>query len=378
MNNKFSNLLKIEFQQHASKYFNTASVGLPPESALKKIKKHISNPEKVGDIIDVMNMHLEARKSASRIINTTPENIALTPNTSWGIGIALHSINLKKEDEIIIPENSFPSLYYSTIPLIDRGINVKLIKSNEGYVSPDDIKKNISKNTMCVIISWVNFKSGIINPAEEIANLCKEKDIILIVDGIQIVGTRVVNIEDTGIDFLAVGGQKWLLSPAGCGFLYISNDLRSNITPPFTGWLSVDRGERPYDLTNYDYKFYPDARVFEVGTLPNALLSGFARSISLLEEVELKNIHIHSSEICKTIAEELSSSGFNLITPENHIGKTSIISFEIDEERKHIMKTVMGKGYTFTLREDYVRFSPHLYTSKEMAQELIREIRSLV
>src|SRR5215210_3846525 len=95
-------------------------------------------------------------------------------------------------------------------------------------------------------LSWVSFATGYTVDLERIGRACRERDVYFVVDAIQGVGARTLDAHACGIDILACGGQKWLLSPWGTGFAYVRSELVRELEPREIGWLAV---RDSYDFT---------------------------------------------------------------------------------------------------------------------------------
>jgi aspartate aminotransferase-like enzyme len=98
--------------------------------------------------------------------------------------------------------------------------------------------------------------SGILNPLPEIARLCRERGVLLIVDAVASVGGHRLDVDELGIDIAVIGAQKALGGSAGLSAVAVSGrawaameggpslstlsllDLR-------TGWLDRGRGALP-------------------------------------------------------------------------------------------------------------------------------------
>src|SRR5256885_5157334 len=52
--------------------------------------------------------------------------------------------------------------------------------------------------------------------------------------------TTLFRSRETPVDILACGGQKWLLSPWGSGFVYVRRELISALEPAVTGWMAFE------------------------------------------------------------------------------------------------------------------------------------------
>src|SRR5690606_25110274 len=115
----------------------------------------------------------------------------------------------------------------------------------------------------------------------------------LIVDAIQGLGHVPVDVRRTPVDFLATGGQKWLLSPWGTGFLYVRRELIETIAPTFAGWAAFQGTDDYSQLTAYDPRPWPDGRRFEVYTLGVQDFAAFNASLEMLLDVGVDAIASH-------------------------------------------------------------------------------------
>src|SRR5207237_1350331 len=83
-------------------------------------------------------------------------------------------------------------------------------------------------------------------------------------------------------DIMACGGQKWLLSPWGSGFVYVRKELVPALEPAVTGWMAFEGTDDFSKLTDYNPTFRADARRFEMVTLPFQDFYGMTESRPML------------------------------------------------------------------------------------------------
>ncbi len=73
-----------------------------------------------------------------------------------------------------------------------------------------------------------------------LGDLCRSRDIYLVVDAIQQLGACPLDVQETPVDFLMAGGHKWLNAPFGCGILYVSPDRIRELDPESWGYLALE------------------------------------------------------------------------------------------------------------------------------------------
>lgn len=115
------------------------------------------------------------------------------------------------------------------------GIVGKMAKANkEGKITKETISEIITPRTAIVSLSWANGLTGVIQPVDEIAEICRERGILLHLDATHILGKLFFELEDIQPDFLTFNGAQ-IHAPKGTGGLFIKEGLP--LTPLISGGL---------------------------------------------------------------------------------------------------------------------------------------------
>ncbi|NIV74810.1 MAG: aminotransferase class V-fold PLP-dependent enzyme, partial [Gammaproteobacteria bacterium] len=64
-------------------------------------------------------------------------------------------------------------------------------------------------------------------PVKALAQLASERGVLCLVDGAQAVGQFPIDLHDLGCDAYSASLHKWMLGPAGTGFLYVRESRAS-------------------------------------------------------------------------------------------------------------------------------------------------------
>ncbi len=126
-----------------------------------------------------------------------------------------------------------PAVLDTCKSLEKTGVEVTYISPDrKGRVSAGDVAGAIRPDTRLVSVMWANNEVGTIQPIEEIAALCRERQVPFHTDAVQAVGKVPIDVEAAGISLLSATGHKfngW----KGAGFLYVRKGVA--LDPLITG-----------------------------------------------------------------------------------------------------------------------------------------------
>ncbi|MEA3228103.1 MAG: NifS family cysteine desulfurase, partial [Campylobacterota bacterium] len=125
------------------------------------------------------------------------------------------------KDHIVTTEVEHPSVLSTCKWLEEEGVKVTYLPVNDqGTVDAQTVKSFITDKTALVSIMWASNETGMINPIQEIGELCKEKGVLFHSDAVQAVGKIPVDLQATHVDFVSFSAHKFH-GPKGVGALFI-------------------------------------------------------------------------------------------------------------------------------------------------------------
>ena len=162
-----------------------------------------------------------ARSRFAALIGADPVEIAVTKNVSDGINAIAAAIPWQPGDNVVICESlEHPANVFPWHHLVKRqGIQLKIIKPDAGKIKLERIIDAIDARTRAITVASVSFSPGFRFPLAELGAYCRQRQVLVIVDGAQSVGILDTDVGAAKIDALAVSTQKGLLSLYGGGFL---------------------------------------------------------------------------------------------------------------------------------------------------------------
>jgi cysteine desulfurase len=97
----------------------------------------------------------------------------------------------------------------------------------KGLLTPDLLRKAITPRTTLVSVCWANPLTGVIQPIEALAEICKEKGVFLHVDVSSVVGAKYFLIKDLGARYVTFNSLKFFgASPLAGVFFCDSQDAK--------------------------------------------------------------------------------------------------------------------------------------------------------
>ncbi|MAG08753.1 cysteine desulfurase NifS [Candidatus Woesearchaeota archaeon] len=171
----------------------------------------------------------KARKSVAKLINAEPKEIIFTSGGTEADNIAIKEImftNRNKGNHIITSRIEHHAVENTCKFMEKMGFKVTYLSVDKnGFISLDDLRKAITKETVLVSIMHANNEIGTIQPIEEIGKICKENDVYFHTDAVQTVGKVAVDVKKMNIDLLSSSAHK-LYGPKGVGCLFVKEGTR--------------------------------------------------------------------------------------------------------------------------------------------------------
>jgi cysteine desulfurase / selenocysteine lyase len=348
-------------------YLNNASIGPLPERTrlvLEEFNRRRTMPFRLPDR-DLFGTLTEGRRLVARLLSVTPGEIALTVNTGFGLAVVARALPLRPGDVILVSDREFPANVYPWMRLRESGVTMELVPTTpEGWPDEARLLQRLEDPRVRVLaISLVQFSSGYLADLAALSEATRRTGAYLVVDAIQGLGHVPVDLSRIQVDVLACGGQKWLLSPWGSGFLYVRRELIPALDPPVTGWMAFEGTDDLTRLTRYDDTLRADARRFELITLPYQDFAGMNASLGLLLELGVERIGRHLRALQEPLVRWAERTGAGIVSPQDsHRSGILAIAPAGVEEAFRRLKTAR---IICSLREGAIRLSPHAYNTVE-------------
>ncbi len=354
-------------------YLNTATFGQLPRCAQEAVREHFERRDRLAcsDFLDWFSDADGIRATVARLIHCEASDIAFIQNASTALSLLLGGIDWKPGDQVVTLEREFPNHYY--FPQLLRYREVEFIET-----SWDRFYDAITPRTRVVAISSVNYTTGFRAPAGEISRFLRERGILFYLDGTQGLGALQMDLATIQPDLFAVDGYKWLLSPNGAGFMYVSPKLRQSLQPSVIGWRSHRGWRDPENLHEGMPEFSETAERYEGGMLPFAPLYAMNCSIEMMLSIGLDRIEKRVMDLVRQTRDLLRASGAALACDHSPNFETPVIAAKFPHaDASGLARALKSRNVVVSARHGFLRVSPHFYNDEsdlERFGEALREV----
>ncbi len=170
-----------------------------------------------------------SRETVAKALGAKREEIYFTAggteSDNWAIkGIAKSMKH--KGNHIITTKIEHHAVLHTCETLAKEGYEITYLDVDaDGLISLDDLKSAIKDTTILISIMFINNEIGTMQPIKEIGAIAKERGVLFHTDAVQAFGNTPINVDELGIDMLAVSSHK-IYGPKGIGAMYIRKGIR--------------------------------------------------------------------------------------------------------------------------------------------------------
>lgn len=223
----------------------------------------------------VQSLRARSREALASLIGARATDIALTRSTSEGCSLAVESLALGRDDEIVTTDVEHFGLL-GALAASGAQVRVARVRALPAAEARPAIEAEIGPKTKLIALSHVAWSTGQVLPVSELCG----RGIPVLVDGAQSGGSIPLDAPALGCDFYTLSGQKWLLGPDGTGALYVSPRAVDSLRVPVPSYYGTATREEDGSFTPVE-----GAQRLEPGTVPAPSLAGLLASLEFAIEV---------------------------------------------------------------------------------------------
>ena len=329
-------------------YLNTASLGLPPTTAVESMAAALDVWQRgTVDPPDYDPLVAASRQRFAEIAGVPETWVSVGSQVSGFVGLVAGSI--PQGSVVLCPEGEFTSVLFPFLAQQERGVDVRIVPFEE-------LASVVAPEITVVAFSAVRSDDGRVADLEAIRDAAATHDALTLVDATQSAGW--LPLDAAGFDVVVAGAYKWLLSPRGTAFMTIRPGLIDEIVPAHAGWYA---GESPWDsIYGGPLRLASNARRFD---LSPAWLSwvGTAPALDLITTVGVTAINKHNVGLANHCR-----AAFDLAPSDS-----AVVSIELPRRfgADHF------DGLRAAVRAGRLRVCFHLYNTDDDVERVVNALR---
>ena len=242
-------------------HLDNAGSSLPPRAVTDAVIAHLRREEAVGGYeaeADQRALLEDTYDACADLVGASRDEIALVESATSAWQMAFHSIPFEDGDHIVTCVAEYASNYLAYLRLAQRlRVVIDIVPDDEhGQIDVERAAAMVTERTRLISITHVPTNGGLVNPAEALGAIARERGITYLLDACQTVGQIPIDVGAIGCDFLSFTGRKYLRGPRGTGALYAR--ARTGDGEP----ALIDLHSATW-TSRSSYSLRPDARRFE-------------------------------------------------------------------------------------------------------------------
>lgn len=270
------------------------------------------------------DLMLRCRTEAAEFFDVPqPDNVVLTHNATHALNIAIRSL-VGPGDTVVISgyeHNAVTRPLHAAGGVSTRIVNGRLFDRGQMI---EGFSRAVDRSVKAVVCVHTSNVFGYTLPMDEIADICRQRGVPLIVDASQSAGVKPVSMKRWEAAYVAMPGHKGLYGPQGTGLLLCGEgQMPSPLLSGGTGSLS-----RQQDMPD----FLPDR--LEAGTQNVHGAAGLTEGIRFVHGMGVENIAQKEAEVIRVLAEGLKRKGGYRVfdDPEGNSSVLSVVPLKTPPE----------------------------------------------
>lgn len=368
-------------------YMNTGWSGPSPSTVVEAIASRLQEESALGPASPTVlasgrELRQGLRESLAAFLGVTPEELALTQNTTEGQNMVVNGLAWQAGDEVITFSLEHNSVLAPCYYLQRRhGVVVKVLP-----LAPDEehdsivakVEAAITPRTKLLFMSHVQFKSGLRMPAERLREVTRQHGVLMLLDGAQGTGHVQLDLHGLGVDFYAMPGHKWMLGPDGVGALYIRQELIEQVTPMKVSGHAIHAGHGWED-------FEPnttDIQKLELTTTNDGLWAGFREAIRFRDQLRPGEAEEHSLALASRAKAALAAvPGVSITSPLEGPGCSGLVTFSVEGWEPRDLVNALEAEHSVSIRAvsdpSCVRMSLAFFNTEDEVDRVADAVRGM-
>jgi len=236
-----------------------------------------------------------ARQEVASFLNATPAEIIFTRNSTEGVNLVAHGINLGSGDEVVVTAMEHHANF---MPWRVCACAVPVGLGPDGVPHYGEIESHLRAATRLVALAQVSNTLGVIAPVAQWIAAAHARGVPVLLDASQSASHLPIDVRALDCDFLVFSGHK-LLGPSGVGVLYGKRErLEALGLYQVGGGMVTHHGDERFTVQDVPWRF-------EAGTPNIEGVIGLGAAVAYLRRIGMAAVAAHSQALGQHLVEGL-------------------------------------------------------------------------
>ncbi len=221
------------------KYLNHGAFGATPKIVLEyqqELRQRLEREPLYFFTQEYEALLDQARNKLAQFIGAESDNLVFVSNATSGVNTVLRSLIFEPGQEILITNHTYNACRNTLDYVAERsGVTIKVVALpfplESARMVTEGILNQVSSKTRLVMLDHITSPTALIFPLEEIIPELNRQEIETLIDGAHAPGAIPLNLKALGATYYTGNCHKWLCSPKGAGFLYVTPEKQAQIRP---------------------------------------------------------------------------------------------------------------------------------------------------
>ena len=312
------------------------------------------------------------RRRLATLMDCSPEEVAITRNTTEGLNIVGWGLPLREGDEVVMSD---VDEYYAGKVFEQRarrdGIRLRKVQLPIEPTAAQTLAAfsgAMTSNTRLLVASHLADGLGYVLPISELAQLAHDRGAQLLVDGALSFGQVPVSMKQFGCDYFATSLHKWLNAPLGTGALFVRRDRVEEL------WPLYGTRHEPGDIRKFE----------DIGTRSGPTIAAIGDALDFYEQLGPERKAERLKYLLSVVMAELASAeGVRIITEPDESKRTGLARVVVTGLAGAELMNVLREEYgIFTFGNwpgpiDGVYISPNVFNSADQMRQFAQAVRAI-
>ena len=368
-------------------YFDISANSLMAEPVRAAIERHVGGRTSGrGDKTEMVAIVNRARSSFAALIGARPDEVAITKNVSDGLNLFGASLPWQAGDNVVLcPALEHPNNIYLWYSLVrTHGIEVRSVAPEDGHIPVEATAAAMDERTRLVTLPTTTFAPGFVTDVAAISAAARKVGALTLVDAAQSIGAQHTDVDELGVDALAVAAQKALLSVYGFGFLYVRREVAETMTPVHVARFGIELDAHETAYSEDELRFRPGALRFDVGNYNYLGAAATDAALDLLSDWGVARVEAHVRGLAADLSDRLRDLGLPVVgRPGPHLAHIVSVGesgggrhYTADDPAMNsLYEHLTAAGIRLAIRTGMLRFSIGVYNDRSDIDRVVEAAR---